>query len=1062
MRGVQRGSEESVTIESWQTIVARWGDPIYNLALLTTGAHDAAQTAAVTALHSAVTTPIPDLETSLYRSLAQPQRRWRWPTRSILPRSLRRITPDDRLLLALWLLRGVDGQRLRAIFNTAADEIVMRIQTLLGHEIEPEDEPLDDGHLTLRAWLTHQLGFNAEPSPHVRTCARCQRQQARWHNAVARLRETLRDVVRGQHLPPTATAALEDRLALHDDADNTWWHQRRVWLPALVGVIGLLLLLVIAPGMGSGQTAAAPLSTQELVQATLDAWATPPSDQTIHHQVWARDPYLHGGEAVITDLWLSPDNGAHRVEVRRNDALVEWQVATANGRLSYGAEPSDTSCRWNTGWSGNFPLFERAALRFEITPDQISAVRDARLQQGAYGVGYVALQEAMHADDLRSFGTRIENERALTVLGFTDRRTPTPRQILLRIDPQERQLIGVQEIVQAANQAQTRDLWRLDRSEQVESLPTNQPPWGRVQDQELIDPACPGLKPDQVLSLRALTNSAGRWYVAGSLPPGMSGAAFVRSRDAIANNVPAVFGGGNVLYVGPGRFLSLSASDWRGDRASRDAVEVGAWQVEFRAETGRTNGVIRPQTGAATQPLPSIEFWAGGLSRDELLAIVATLVPLDASTWAEVNDQFLDPQPLPAATRNVMQRTIEVLTAPRNGAVRSVVETTVRTGRVPAEPSDPYHLPAPLRQPATLIQTQTVRYENGRDAQFRAERALPDGSIYDIWQDNGEEFAWYNTPMGTMYTGPSSFLPAHFRPPPPQLDLLSNLLARPEAITLSETDGRWLLIQTMPDTSMSFDQASGRPELPQVPLTSDLPPGDYVQRLWIDQPTSLPQKLDLIHRDRQGREVLLRSIAAITYTTLPSPPAELSALPTPAPDMLQWRLGNEGETILVSAFRALDRTLGWRTADEIVAANGQEQAVLPPSTPTGGLDLPPSSWTQIEVGRYGETTLYDVGTGGRIRVTHGPADLMRHLLRYQVHTNESFGNVAWQRSEPVRVTIDGELREGWLLQTRQQGALVVEIDNTLLHLSGPYEFLNGPFLDRLAELQWIDRGTIDE
>lgn len=1045
-----------MTIDSWQTTIARWGDPIFHLAWLTTGEREAAQQAAVRALHAAITGSPADLELRLYRALAHQPRRSRPFARSILPRPLRRITPSDRLLLGLWLLRGLDGDRLRAVFNTQPDVMTSRIAAMLQSPTESDQAEQPGDHLTLRSWLDYQLGFTPGLPQHVRTCAACRERQARWHEAVAVRREELREVVRGQRLPTTAVAELEDALAAGNTADGAWWQQRRVWLPALLGVIAILLLVVIAPGGSNSQTTAAPLTAQALVQATLDEWAVPPDENTLHRQVWARDPYLHGGEPVITDVWIPASGSAHRVEVRRDDALVEWQVALANGQLGYGAQPADTSCRWNTGWSGNFPLFERAALRFNTTADQSAAVLAARLQQGAYGVGYVALQDALNADDLRSFGTRVENERALTVLGFTERRMLTPRQIVLRIDPQQRQLISVQEIVQAANQAQTRDLWRLELSELVSTLPTNQPAWGRPQEQPLIDPACPALKSDQVVGVRALTNTAGRWYVANALPPGMSGAAFVRSRDAITQNQPPINGGGNILYVGPGRFLSLSVSDWRSGGETGDSVNAGAWRVLFRSQTGRLNGLIQAQTGAETQPQASIEFWAGGLSRDELLAIVQTLVPLNASTWADVDDHFLDPQPLPAPVRRVMAQSIAALATPRDGTLRSVVETTVRTERVADDPPDPYHLSPTLRLPATLVQTQTVRYENDRATQFRAERALPDGAIYDIWQDTGQQFGWLNTPAGTLYTGQSSYLPTDLRPQPPQLDLLATLLARAEPITISQTDGRWLLIQTVPGDSMSLDGAVGLPGVPQSPFTSDLPPGDYVQRLWLDSRTALPQRLEIIHRDRQGREVRLRTVQAIEHGELPLPPDALGVLPTPAADMLEWRVDNSGEPDLVTEFRPIPRTLVWRAADGITVSDAQASL---PATPGADLNLPPSSWQQIEVGKYGRTTLYELDTGGSVRVTHGPADLMRNILRYQVHNNHRIGRLAWQRSEPARVTIDGELRSGWLLQNGDEGALVIEIDDTILHIAAPLGLLNGPFLDRLPELEWVNRPT---
>jgi hypothetical protein len=100
-------------------------------------------------------------------------------------------------------------------------------------------------------------------------------------------------------------------------------------------MVGVVLLLLIKPwSSGVPASATQPPTPAEIVQQTIDAWTNLPTSGTVHRRVWAKPVLTTGDEPLITDVWLAAASDQHRIEVRRKETLVEWQVADGRTRSS--------------------------------------------------------------------------------------------------------------------------------------------------------------------------------------------------------------------------------------------------------------------------------------------------------------------------------------------------------------------------------------------------------------------------------------------------------------------------------------------------------------------------------------------------------------------------------------------------------------------------------------------------------------------------------------------------------------------------------------------------------
>jgi hypothetical protein len=476
------------------------------------------------------------------------------------------------------------------------------------------------------------------------------------------------------------------------------------------------------------------------------------------------------------------------------------------------------------------------------------------LQQGAYGVGYITLQRALAAQNLRSFGTRTDNGRTMVVLRYTDQQVQPPRQLVLHLDTEAKQLDAVQEVQVVDNQAKTLDVWRIERNQELETAVSLEIPAGppSISRNTLIDPACPALNEAYIASPRTLLQGLPLWYVPRTLPDGITRLMLLRQATAIGQRAQQGFNEDDptLLLTGPGRWMSVSYAATQPSYvpSSDGGVRHGNWLLAI--DPVNSNGLWHARLTRADDPDRGfgrpLELWARGWSQDELLAVVETIGQMDTPTWLAMQRHFVEPQPLPSEVQQTIEQALAALQPQLNQTVDVKSTTTVRVEPERQDLADPYQFKSAHISPPTVIRQQTLRYGNGHIEQYHDRRALPDGTIFEFRQDDGSRFHWYSSLAATTYTGQVELLRAFVRPEQAPVEALTALLAYEEAITVRRAGDTILLTQTI-DPSLIDNANRTGPWTPQNRGLRNLGlEPSFVESGLILQPADLTPQLSFI------------------------------------------------------------------------------------------------------------------------------------------------------------------------------------------------------------------------
>ncbi|WP_029215649.1 hypothetical protein [Kallotenue papyrolyticum] len=829
---------------------------LYRLALLGCGARRGAERAVLAVARQCLRAPSPtgDPELVLYRAL------WRVLTerhrRHVRagPRTLRACTPAARLLLGLWLLQRCDGPRLMAITGRPPETLLAELAALLTEAQPPADLPSDEEHPDLRAWLGARLGWSAWPAAHGLGCRVCQTRRHAWEQRLAQWQAALTAAVAQAQLP----AELRARLA----ALSTSPSERQRLPLALAGAVALLLVALMLPRPDAA-TRRLPPDPRQLISAALAEWHARPPAGVRYRQVWARSPWRED-EALIADLWLSDaQHGQQRIEVRQADRLVEWQLGVGD-ELWYAAEPAYATCPWNTGWQGNWRLFERNARRFALRPGEAEEVLRAWLERSAYGQGYSALLAGQRADDLRSLGLRRAGAQTLVALTYTDRQAQPPAHIILWIDPLRHQLHRVQELTGIGDQRIVRDRWRLLRLREYRTgVPLTLPRWEQAAgNASLLDVACPALRLERVVSLRTLLATPWRWYVPQRLPTGLTRALLTAPILPAAPTDYTLAADSRILITGDGaQSLTLSAVTWR-EAVPRPWMARGAWLIDLPPAGGPVRRVtLRDARFPLAARAPTIDLWARSLSDAELLAVVDGLAPLSPATWSVARRFFLEPRPLAPEVAAVLDQAL--------AASQPADQTVYLRARSEARQTA-------TAESARLVREQWLRAVSNAPPMLREEQRRADGRLAQVMVQRHGSFAWYLPASGRVWSGRVEQLTPRWQPQPLDLELVLSLLTDAGALRAEPRGDLWLLEQVASTPPEQLQNA--RWSAPPPDLTG-LPAGVIVRRLWLDRAQLVPLRLDTLHRDAQGGETPLLSIVIETRVPLATTAEALFRLP---------------------------------------------------------------------------------------------------------------------------------------------------------------------------------------
>ncbi|MBV9791492.1 MAG: hypothetical protein JOZ51_25065, partial [Chloroflexi bacterium] len=961
-------------------------------------------------------------------------------------------------------LRDIDGPRLLAIAAQPAEAVLPRLAAAIQPFLDVEDTTSADpeAYQSFQHWLRRRLSL--APSSPTDMIAHDRAQTNEWQAAIDELRQTLREAVGRQHLPTTCIEQIElDMLEPQSGEQTRWWRQRAALIGA--GLVVLALIWIVKPWQqGLSGPASAPLTSKELIQKTLDGWTTTPITGTLHQKVTAIEPRL-GQRPLITDVWLSGESTQHRVEVRNDSSLIEWQIGDDKNKLSYAAFPRASSCDWAVEAS----VLDQTARIYSLSVEEHRAARDAALTRGAYGQGYQALKAALAAPDLRSFGTRIENKTQLLVLGYTDRQSIPERKLLLWIDPLTLTLHAVREVADAGGQSTAHDLWRLETREVQETNISNVPPsWPgeALRRERLLDPRCPGLDPDHLLSMRSFISTrwwnSQQWYVPAEAPKDTKFAALVTqswsSSGIIDSNQMSM------IFVGSDRWLGLQLVP-RDSSPSR-GIERGNWLVNFDQESGtlRGNACRRFNDARSGFCIPSIRIRAEGWTQEELLTLIESFRPLDGQAWLQYNDLFLDPQPLPAEAQTVLEQSIAAIQQLKQGSLYSVSEQRMRIEPNLPKHQDPYHIPLELRFPERRVQEQWLVFEDSQITRYHNLIRHPRGDLLATQINDGKQYSEYYLPTSTLWRTS----PGNFDSPTPSTfwlgeELLFSVISSRDPFTVRKDNNSWLLEQSFyeqPNQDGWFDDRY----INVAGLggwIEDLTDRTFVRRIWLDPATSLPLKTTIVGRDIQGNEVEILGIDISVQPQQEPFSEQIFSVPNMPPDTIAFEYDGNAQASMVKDSLDItlpNRVLMWRDGDiqtlrqlgtfnpEVFIA-GDRSMTLFQATSATIPDLDQSGL--IYSNRY--RMLEDEAL---VVVRQGPSSLLRYLLRTQ-STMSSGPDRSWTSSKALSATIAGEQRPVWLLGTSNNAMLVFEIDDLLVHVFGnDAAVLEQSVLPALSKLQW--------
>ena len=1012
-----------------------------------------------------------NVELALYSALARDLPRFSFPIwRGVVPPDLRRYAPSDRLLLGLWLLRDLRGPELVAATALSSQSVVARLAVVLEHDAQPDP--------TLKLWLAEQLQLPPVPDGHNGPFPRAA--AARWQERVGHLRALLEAAVESQGLLPEFASTFEAQMGVAAQPTGDRRVPRRFLQLALVVATLILCAGLIVPRRTPAETERSAATPRALVEATLRAWTRPDTPTVLHQQVRAVDPTQAPATPLVTDIWLAGGGKArHRVEVRQDSGLVEWQIGDGDQLLSYGARPGWGACPWRLE-KRHTPVSR--VLSFALPPDEQMRVRDARLMQGAYGTGYRALNDALAAHDLRSFGIRRDGETPVVLLRYTERGA-SKRQVMLSIDPARMQLHSVLAVSSEQGQTTTDELWRLllyDEASRDVSM--DLPGRNERVFATLVDAACPLLQPPDVRSLRSLVGIPWQeWYLPRRLPPSITRAAIVESAPYLEAEVGSeAFIGASAQFIGPGRWLGLSAGKWLPNAGGVDDVQRGQWRVALREESrpGTWHGNLRLTRERFAPPfVVTVNLSAVGWTQDELFQFIAGLATFDIDGWRDLDEHVVDPRPLSAEAQTLIRSSLAALQVPPDHAVFTAARSTFRTA--PRRPlDDPYHRPHLLRTPETLSMAQWQVFSGTHVSRFSETLHLPDAALYQATLDDGDRSVFDNRAEGWIGTDLPAGQDGHRGREQPGAEMLSTLLVGAEALKVKRDGGDWVLEQAARDMGPGIGyEFSGR-ELP-IPFAEDLAAGEMVRRLWLNAESYLPRRIEIAHRDERGLETPLFRTDVLERRVVDRSDADILTRRDPPPDVLRfsstaphWRRARAAFPPLSSDWleSSFDTPPALLQAGERIPRASVEQALAWTETAGPALLwrlLPATSLSRLHLSTTQANTWYGIASlpfahraqyrmpenGAVVTLTQAPAALLGHLLRYPPRQRN--GTIpTWTASQPVVVTIAGEAREAWLLQDAEFAVLVCEVDDTLLHISGQAEYLQGDLLQHLPRLVW--------
>lgn len=771
---------------------ARYADALYRLALLRDGDPGRAASAVIAAFTRLDwdATPLDEyFEARLVAALPAPRKRHDLlrlrsrPASIPMPVAFWQLPPQTRLAVSLRLLRGMATPRIAAVLARPLADV----QSLLLDSINVLGNlpATATGDACRRCRLARLDDPSAERA-HLLQCASCPDALAAFEQSERAIAERLRRAVGNITLPRSVDEALT--VALQRGATATApsiWRSPWIMRGAAVVVVLAVLAALLRPRaplpiLSGASQAAVGAEPRRLLAAARALHGAVPSAAGIVHRRWEiRLPQREG--TLEADEWIdSLDPARHRMQLLEDGQVKEWQVGGDRGNLRYLSALMTYSC-------GPLPpaLVSRTPTisSWKLGDHEQQAMRDARWRAGTWALGGHYLDLASSAESLRSLGISGEGENAALTLAAEGRTISGT--LLLRLDPITHALREVRELRSNNGQMEDRIPWRLVSTETIDhatalkqgvltAYPDAKAPATTSRITPIIDPICPLVEADFAANFPHVLASAGPVGLIGlpTLPAGVKQAVVIgQVLEAQSHyDLETV----QIVYAGAGKRLVFAK---HGGGADGETLQAGPWNVRIREPRPgiQIAALSRLPQRADMRNVPesnaSVDVWAEGYTRDELLQLLATARPLHLIDWAQAPEQWYTRESVDAV---MLDRWRRIITANAVQPGRTLLlRSTITTRQAPffAELADPYHVPA-ASWPAERRSEALVEFDasgnarrsklltTGRESHV-LNAAWSDGATeqyYQAWNDTIESRAGMNFPSTQWYGVAQLFL----------------------------------------------------------------------------------------------------------------------------------------------------------------------------------------------------------------------------------------------------------------------------------------------------------------
>jgi hypothetical protein len=282
-------------------------------------------------------------------------------------------------------------------------------------------------------------------------------------------------------------------------------------------------------------------------------------------------------------------------------------------------------------------------------------------------------------------------------------------------------------------------------------------------------------------------------------------------------------------------------------------------------------------------------------------------------------------------------------------------------------------------------------------------------------------------------------------------------------ITLRDAGDAWVLQQrTSAANPYQIDTFARR----FVPREEQTASGSWVERLWINKQAGLLRRAEVVQIGAQDREKVLSVLHMSAWHVEPLVAGADLPMPPVPPDTVAYTYGDFGPTVTsdLEPFMPPQREWVWRDGFEVVYRSDGREPLAEITDPRYqeqqrqrfAAALLNTNLDHLEIVGLIHGTVYRVpGSTRTIVVRQGTAPLLRYVLRYESLGYD--GSPGWNQSRAVPVFLGGQERTAWLLEDTNDMALVVEIDDVIVHISGwDKAYIEGALLDALPQLESVD------